>query len=163
MKYVQVDPVTGCWLWTSTISKRWGYGRFWNDGKQVHAHRIAYLLFKGEIPEGLDVDHTCHNADKSCAGGIVCQHRRCVNPDHLEACAGKENTQRGRRFNSLKTHCPKGHSYDSSNTQIVIVNGRTWRHCAACNRANSQRARDKSALRGSAAARLGEGRNSSDG
>jgi len=50
----------GCWEWTGARDRK-GYGRF-RVGRRMHpAHRVAYELFKGPIPEGLTVDHTCQN------------------------------------------------------------------------------------------------------
>ncbi len=52
---------------------------------------------KGKIPNGYNIDHLCHNVDKTCMGGNLCKHRRCVNPEHLEAVTAKVNVRRGRR------------------------------------------------------------------
>ena len=64
------DPDTGCLLWTS--STRRGYGRFQLEGRRVSAHRVAYELVHGPIPDGLTIDHKC-------------RVRRCCNVDHLQA------------------------------------------------------------------------------
>lgn len=82
-----------CWPWTGgtyTI----GYGEFNIDGISVYAHRYSYELNIGPIPDGLTIDHTCHNMDYSCPGG-KCAHRLCVNPAHLEAVTTGENVRRG--------------------------------------------------------------------
>lgn len=62
----------GCWLWQAGTLK-FGYGMFsmpGHDGRPVLAHRIAYMLTYGEIPEGLNVLHRCDVPP-------------CVRPDHL--------------------------------------------------------------------------------
>src|SRR5688500_5314179 len=59
---------TGCWLWTGTIGDG-GYGYFSIGYSRFYrAHRVSYLLFKGAIPEGLFVLHSCDNPP-------------CVSPD----------------------------------------------------------------------------------
>lgn len=61
---------TPCWLWQGSLND-WGYGRFSLNGRIVRAHRTAYVLAVGPIPEGLDIRHLCHV-------------RHCCNPAHLE-------------------------------------------------------------------------------
>jgi hypothetical protein len=78
-----------CWLWTGTIDKD-GYGR----GGAKQAHRLSYEFFVGQIPDGLQIDHTCHDPTV-CRGGSWCSHRSCVNPAHLEPVTHGENTRRG--------------------------------------------------------------------
>src|SRR5687768_15533515 len=75
----------GCWIFTGAVSKE-GYGYFTISAhERALAHRVSYRMFNGEIPEGHQVDHTCHNQDPSCRSGDPCFHRRCINPSHLEA------------------------------------------------------------------------------
>lgn len=62
----------GCWLWTGDKTNL-GYGLFRWDGRKQGAHRVSWMLTRGDIPEGLEV---CHN----CPGG---DNPSCVNPDHL--------------------------------------------------------------------------------
>jgi hypothetical protein len=77
----------GCWEWTGYISPG-GYGIFKVGHKAMIASRASYIIFVGEIPEGMDVLHTCDN-------------RKCVNPDHLflgkdiDNCMDKELKNRG--------------------------------------------------------------------
>lgn len=67
---VERIPFSGCWLWTGAGPK---YGGFWLNGKLEGAHRAAWRLFRGDIPAGMLVCHTCDVIG-------------CVNPDHL--CLG---------------------------------------------------------------------------
>lgn len=127
---VHVTPA-GCWEWTASRNKE-GYGRFAvkADGRWVMAlaHRVAYELFFGPMPAGLESDHLCRN-------------RPCANPWHLEAVTHKENDRRGiagivnaARMRG-KTHCPQGHPYDRSNTYVRVEG---WRRCKECNRTVSR-------------------------
>jgi hypothetical protein len=56
---------------------------------------MFYLEHVGPIPEGMDIDHRCHNADPACSRGPTCVHRLCVNPDHLEPTTRSLNLRRG--------------------------------------------------------------------
>lgn len=73
----KVNKKTGCWEWTNPSSQ--GYGGIDYDGKTIAAHRAAWLHFKGKIPKGLCVLHSCDN-------------RRCVNyKKHLYIGTKKQN------------------------------------------------------------------------
>lgn len=78
---VQVTP--GCWEWKGAVNSD-GYPVLWDGTRLTYAHRIAYEMVIGPVPEGLDVDH-------------LCNVRRCVNPAHLEAVTHRENVQRAFR------------------------------------------------------------------
>lgn len=86
---------SGCWIWTGGDSGSEGrgahYGRILRPGTRnaMAAHRYVYETFKGPIPRGFHVDHICHRW-----GWHPFAHRRCVNPDHLEAIPPVENMQR---------------------------------------------------------------------
>lgn len=96
---VHIQP-DGCWRWMASIYPHNGYGFFRNR----RAHRIAYEIFIGPIPDGLQLDHLCHTYDDHCPGGI-CHHRLCVRPDHLEPVTNDENQRRGKK--GRRGHKPK--------------------------------------------------------
>lgn len=58
--YEKVTKSSGCWLWNASLN-RWGYGSFGWQGRKQAAHRVAYELANGSIPDGLSVLHTCDN------------------------------------------------------------------------------------------------------
>ena len=76
---MKIERGDSCWLWTAAIGGH-GYGEFKVNGQTVTAHRFAYEMAKGPVPEGLDVDHICRN-------------KHCVNPDHLRASTRKQNME----------------------------------------------------------------------
>lgn len=135
----QVDTTAGpdgCWPWRGYRDAN-GYGQFGRPPRR--AHRVAYELMVRPIPEGMHIDHLCHNDDESCPGGMACPHRLCVNPAHLEPVTQRENLLRSRHtlphHNAAKTRCPQGHPYDEANTyKTVTAKGRQRRECRTCRR-----------------------------
>lgn len=118
---------SGCWLWTGARN-RTGYGWLQDPDTGIHVpvHRWAYRYYVGPIPHGLSIDHRCHTFDLACSGGNHDPHRRCFNPDDLEAVTHAEN-QRRRALHV--THCPQGHPYDERNTRLYR-GARICRQCA---------------------------------
>ncbi len=57
---VSPEPNTGCWLWMGSVGNG-GYGVIQVDKKQIRAHRAAWLLMRGPVPDGLLVCHRCDN------------------------------------------------------------------------------------------------------
>lgn len=130
----------GCWRWTRSVTPA-GYGQMTMAGpagKRVTrvVHKVLYEALVGPVPEGLQLDHTCHNADLDCNGGSSCEHRRCVNPAHLEPVTNRENTLRGRCAESnrerltLVEKCSAGHPLSGPNLRPGAKGAEACRACA---------------------------------
>lgn len=93
---VEVAGPDECWTWRDAprASDNWYATIRTDDGRVALAHRVSYEIHNGPIPDGLVIDHVCHNRDLSCTRGTTCSHRRCVNPAHLEAVTQEENVRR---------------------------------------------------------------------
>lgn len=129
------EPNSGCWLWLAGVNNK-GYAQI-PVGLSVSApaHRVAYELYRGPIPDGLFIDH-------------LCRTRSCVNPWHLEPVTNRENLMRGfgaAAINARKTHCDQGHEFTPANT--YVRNNTGYRGCRACHRAEmaAQRKAQKNA------------------
>ena len=115
-----VPQPSGCVEWSGHRNEK-GYGRIGTLGGAISAHRLAWKLAFGEIPNGLCVCHSCDNPP-------------CVNVEHLwlgthaDNAADKVAKGRQSRFNSTKTHCKRGHPFNETNT----YKSGTRRYCRAC-------------------------------
>lgn len=167
---VRPDPQTGCWIWVACRTAD-GYGRFGFGGRRRgqgpaevaggtgQAHRFAYIMLRGPVPEGLVLDHLCRTPP-------------CVNPWHLETVTPAEHVLRGDQANALgwcrsgrhpwvpenilidgkyqrcrecrnewargrtpgvapalRTHCPQGHPYSGDNLYVTPTGERGCRTC----------------------------------
>lgn len=124
-----VNKTLGCWEWVGNANTRTGRAYFKLNGRNRIAARVSYEIFKGEIPRGFCVLHTCDN-------------NKCVNPEHLYIGSQLDNIRdrvdRGRDGHANRTHCPQGHEYTEVNTYRFGPN-KSYRACRACLREASSR------------------------
>ena len=86
----------GCWVWTgeTSVSTHGGlrYGQLRIGDHRYVAHRISWHIFHGDIPDGLQLDHRCHNT-------------LCVNPAHLHIVDQVRNNENHAGPNRMANNC----------------------------------------------------------
>jgi hypothetical protein len=76
----RLEKTETCWNWLGAPTPK-GYGNIVDEAGKTHAaHRFAYELLVGPIPDGMLVDHACRN-------------KGCVNPNHLRLATNKQNLE----------------------------------------------------------------------
>jgi hypothetical protein len=137
------DNPSKCWNWTKYRNPQ-GYGNLGIAGKHWKAHRLAYTLFVGPIPDGMDVLHRCDNPP-------------CCNPAHLflgnDHTNMRDKMKKGRHVVRRGEECGRSkltesqvlmirrlrdegqslwqiaHQYSTSAAQVHhIVTRKTWKH-----------------------------------
>ncbi len=121
------ETADGCWI-PGLKPNSIGYVQVHLAGKLLLAHRVIYEEFRGQIPDGLVLDHLCRN-------------RACCNPEHLDPVTTRVNVLRGSgpvQDNAVKTRCIHGHPFDAANTYVC---SRGWRQCRTCKASRGRRAK----------------------
>ena len=117
------DGVDSCWLWQGCLRSN-GYGVTGysfgsrNNQKLFLVHRLVYAIFNKKLVDNLlSIHHNCSN-------------KNCCNPQHLESMSQSWHTKISQFGNvkSLKTHCIKGHAFDS----MSWCPGGSRRYCYIC-------------------------------
>lgn len=138
LAHIKINEQTGCWEWTGS-KKPAGYGQISiptpKGAYPLYAHRVAYEIYKGPIPDGYETDHLCRN-------------RGCVNPDHLEAVPQEINRIRGAGSGGslspevINNVCQKGHPRTPASTGYFTLEGRRRRFCKICYAINRDKYRE---------------------
>jgi hypothetical protein len=111
---IQLNEQTGCWDWTAAHHEK-GYGRIGINYKHHRAHRVAFSLFVGPIPDGMMVCHHCDNPG-------------CCNPDHLFTGTTADNFRdmeskgRGSRKGLYLNGCHGNFKHGEANPRAKLTN-----------------------------------------
>lgn len=111
----------GCRVFLGARNKKF-YGQLRVSGVLKSTHRYSYELFKGKIPSGGQVCHTCDTP-------------QCINPEHLWVGTNLENSldmvSKGRSHGQSKDKCVHGHLLSGNNLYMCP---RGYRECRTCRR-----------------------------
>lgn len=124
---IRIDAESECWIWEGSKNPS-GYGEFSIPGNHTRvAHRCAWLLFRGDIPEGFHIHHKC-------------EVHACVNPDHLLPVEPGDHATNFTPtnityLNARKDVCDNGHPLTGDN--VYQYPGSKKRKCRQCS-LNSQ-------------------------
>jgi len=124
--WTKVDKTETCWVWTARVTTN-GYGALnyteYNDSltgegvtrRYVRAHRYSWERTHGPIPEGIEIDHICHN-------------RLCVRPDHLRPATRKQNSEHRSGPTRISKSGVRGVYWDVSKGKWRARVGHNMRH-----------------------------------
>lgn len=128
----KINPITKCWLFTGSISHK--YGRVSIGDNRYQVHRLsAYMCL------GLDIE----NDEIQVLHKLICKNQRCFNPLHLYLGDSYDNNRdtvkAGNHLWASKTECPQGHSYSGDNLYVgPTKKDRRCRICADISREKSR-------------------------
>lgn len=113
---MKINPINGCWEWNGAfkngIASKYRYGSLMigshrdKTRKTISAHRYSYMVFVGDIPNGLFVCHKCDNP-------------KCINPDHLFVGTRQDNVDDRQRKGRNVTYKGEKHPRAKLTNDIV--------------------------------------------
>jgi hypothetical protein len=136
---VERDMFSGCLRCTGYRHDADGYATITRERKSWRVHRYVWTKLRGPIPPGHVLDHVRERG---------CVFRDCIDLDHLEPVSVTINAKRVVPWNSRKTHCPRGHDFETFAVYRVRRDGRVRRDCDECarERARARRAQARRAV-----------------
>ncbi|TDP29883.1 HNH endonuclease [Nocardia ignorata] len=124
-----------CLRFTGDRSTNGGYGRISVNRRLTMVHRVVWEHHHGPLADDITIDHVAARG---------CQHRDCVNIDHLEAVTFAENM--ARKPLPEYAHCANGHAMTAENT--YTRSGSRTRYCRECRKLAQRRYTQRKALEG---------------
>lgn len=121
--WARVDKSGDCWIWTGPTNVH-GYGVVSGFGKNKGAHRVAYLLGHGEIPEGAFICHHCDVAGCVRGSHLYAGNARTNNWDRFDR-GTFENYPRG------ALHPSKFAAHPKQLTRAALASIQLWRDARA--------------------------------
>jgi hypothetical protein len=121
----------GCLEWTGLTNEA-GYGRLRSNGQKFKAHRLAWTLVNGIIPDGLNVLHHCDNPpccetepSEAYPEGHLFLGTQTDNMADMMA----KGRHHGTNGSEKKTHCKRGHKFTQESTYVYSDGRRICREC----------------------------------
>lgn len=134
-RVVKSPETDGCWVWMGAVCGK-GYGVIGVEKQRMEmTHRVSWRIHRGEIPDGMDVLHTCDNPP-------------CMRPDHLFLGTQLDNMRDASKKGRLadrqrnRTHCKHGHGLTPENIYSNPKHG-LIRGCKMCHRINDRKQKAK--------------------
>jgi len=130
LRMIQIKHDTNCWEWKGAKKRKEGdYGsliigsRTDKTRKTISAHRYSYIVFNGDVPDGLWVLHKCDNPS-------------CINPEHLFLGTRQDNIDdrenKNRNNHAVGERCPRAKlkEYQVLEIRSMLSNGKSIRGLA---------------------------------
>jgi hypothetical protein len=119
--HIKQNGDDGCWLWTGQVRETKGngsgsrgriiLGKNTKNRRSYIAHRAAYRVWVGDIPEGFEV---CHECDVSL----------CIRPDHLFAGTHFDNMKDASEKCRIRNGRWAGSAFKLSDAEVEAIRNR---------------------------------------